>query len=132
MSKPLQWVLGICLVLLTLALVATMVVPLFLPSATAAGWGMMMNSGHMLGGRGMLESGRMMGGRFGGGMFLGPLLWIGLIVAGGVVLVRVFTRRPAAAAPSPAPAAPAATVCPHCAQPILVGWKACPACGEKL
>jgi hypothetical protein len=31
-----------------------------------------------------------------------------------------------------APSQPAAAQCPHCNQPIQAGWKACPACGERL
>ena len=63
---------------------------------------------------------------FGIGMFLWPLLFIGLIVLGVVWLVRTVATP---GAPQP-PAATAA--CAHCGKPIQAGWKACPYCGEKI
>lgn len=141
MSKVWQWVLGICVVLITLAVVATMVVPLFLPQAAAAGWGTVngMGPGHMFGGRGEFGGPMMgggfgrMGGFFGIGMFLGPLFVLALLVAGVVVLVRALRPRPAAGLAAPAPAAPAAAApCAHCSQPLQAGWKVCPYCGEKI
>lgn len=129
MSKTWQWVIGICVVVVTLAAAAALVVPLFLPPA-AAGWGGMP---HMARGGGMMGGFGRGGGTFmGAGRLLGPLAFVGLIVLGVVMLVRVFApARPAGAVTPPlAPATPAP--CAHCGQPLLAGWKACPYCGEKL
>ncbi len=127
MSKTWQWVIGICVVVVTLAAAATLVVPLFLPQA-AAGWGGMP---HMLRGEPMMGGFGRGGAFMGAGRLLGPLVFVGLIVLGVVMLVRVFAPARPAGAVTP-PLAPAATPCAHCGQPLLAGWKACPYCGEKL
>ncbi len=137
MSKALQWILGLCAVLLVAALVFSVVAPYFLPAraVTAYGgmmgpehWGMMgrgLNPGHMLGGFGVRAP---FFGLAGLGMLAVPLLLIGLVVLGLAALLR---RNPPAAAPLPP--APVATVpCAHCGQPLQPGWKACPNCGEKV
>ena len=59
---------------------------------------------------------------FGGFMFLGPILFIGLIVLGVVWLVRALTPTQ--------PVAP--TTCTHCGKTLQPNWKACPYCGEKV
>ncbi len=127
MSKALQWIIGICAVLLVLAIVFSTVAPFFLPGqaytgVNGYGYGMM-GRGHMFGG------GNMMGfGGFGIGMLFFPLLLLGLTVLGIVWLVRAVS-----APRSAAPLAPAATApCAHCGYALQPGWKACPNCGEKV
>lgn len=140
MSKGLQWVIGICLVLAIGVLIFSVVAPFFLPRVAVTMPGNMPGQyywrgfgfggpGHMFGGRGMM-------GGFGfpflrAGFLIGPLLIIGLLVLGAVWL----TRRRSAPVPTPTPAAPApaaTTPCAHCGQPLEAGWKACPYCGEKV
>jgi hypothetical protein len=66
------------------------------------------------------------------GMFLWPLLLIGLIVLGVVWLVQSVARPAMPQAPA-APQPPAPTVvCAHCGKPLQAGWMACPYCGEKI
>jgi hypothetical protein len=126
MSKGLQWVIGISVVLIVAAVVFSTVWPFFAPSTAwggAPGFGMM-GPGHMFGGRGMMGGFGMP--FFGFGMLLWPLLFIGLIVLGAVWLIRSVAR-PTAVQP------PAATVaCAHCGKPLQPGWMACPYCGEKV
>ncbi len=120
MSKTLQWIVGVSVGLIALAIVFSLVAPFFLPQTGWAGAAHpMMQPGHMFGGRNMMGFGMPF---FGFGMLLVPALFIGLIVLGVVWLVRATT----AAAPQ------LAAVCPHCGKPIAAGWKACPHCGEKL
>jgi len=125
MSKVLQWIIGISVVLIVVTVIFSTVWPFFAPrTGLGGGYGYgMMGPGHMGGGG-------MMGGFgmpfFGIGMFLWPLLFIGLIVLGVVWLVRTVAT-PGALQP---PAATAA--CAHCGKPIQAGWKACPYCGEKI
>jgi hypothetical protein len=138
MSKALQWVLGVSAVVLTLAIVASLVVPFFLPQAAVAGWRGMGGPGHMFG------SGPMMGGfgrsvmggwaMFGLGRLLWPLLMVGLIVLGVVWLIRAVSapRMPAAAVTPAAVPSALPTPCAHCGQPLQAGWKACPYCGEMV
>lgn len=147
MSKVLQWIVGICLVLVAVAIIASLVVPLvFGGFGVAAGRGAQQfgngrlfgfgGPGHMFlfGGRGMMGGFRMP--FFGLGMLIGPLVIIGLVL----LVVLLLTRRsPAPAAQVVTPAAPAAvapapttTPCAHCGQPLEAGWKACPYCGEKV
>jgi len=126
MSKALQWVIGIAVVLLVAAVVFSTVWPLVAARAGLdGGYGYgMMGPGHMFGGRHMLGGFGMP--FFGFGMVLWPLLFIGLIALGAVWLVRATARL---GAPQP----PAATIaCAHCGQPLQAGWKACPYCGEKV
>ena len=122
MSKTLQWVIGVSVILIMATVVLSTLWPLFAPNIGWAGYGMM-GPGHMYGG------GNMMGGFwmpfFGILMLLGPLLFVGLIMLGGVWLVRnmgtLFTPQP-----------PAAAVCANCGKPLQAGWKVCPYCGEKI
>jgi len=145
MSRVLQWLIGICFVLVTAALVFTLVAPFVIPRVGLAVPGMGPRIG---GGFGIYGPGHMFGGRMMGGFglpFLGLARFIiPLLIVIGVILliVALFTRRspapaaamPAPAASMPAPAAPmpATTPCAHCGQPLEPGWKACPYCGEKI
>jgi hypothetical protein len=132
MSKSLQWVIGISVVLIVAAVIFSTVWPLF---AARVGWtvpgmmgpGYMMGPGHMTGGGGMMGGWGMMP-FFGAGMLLWPLLIVGLVVFGAVWLVRNL-KTPVA---PPAPAVSFGQACAHCGQPLQAGWKACPACGEKV
>ena len=121
MNKGLQWTIGISVGLIALAIVAATVLPLFLPNAGWSGYGMM-GPGHMFSG------GPMIGGFgmpfFSIGMWLLPLLFVGVIALGIVWLVRAIT-------PSGMPPATNA-MCAHCGKPLQAGWKACPYCGEKV
>ncbi len=124
MSRTLQWIIGIAVVLMVVAIIFSIIAPFFFPRT--GGYGMM--------GPGMMGSG-MMGGlglsTFGPGMItmlLWPVLIIGLIVLGVVWLVRNIGM---AAAPQP-PAAAVREACAHCGKPLQPGWKACPYCGEKV
>jgi hypothetical protein len=142
MSRVLQWLIGICFILVTAAIVFSLVAPFFISRVGLAVSGMGPRFG---GGFGFYGPGRMFGGRMMGGFGL-PFLGLGglvglLIVIGLIVLVvALFTRRgpamaapaPAAVMPAPAPSAPATTPCAHCGQPLEAGWKACPYCGEKI
>ena len=118
MNKTLQWTIGISVVLIVIAMVFSSIAPYMFPNTT---YGMMGNG--MMGGSG----GGMMGGGFGfmpfgGFMFLGPILFIGVIVLGVMWLVRALT-----------PTQPVAlTTCTHCGKTIQPNWKACPYCGEKV
>jgi len=126
MSKVLQWIIGISVVLIVISVIFSTVWPFF-ASRTGLGGGYgygMMGPGQMYGGGGMMGGFGMP--FFGIGMFLWPLLFIGLIVLGVVWLVRTVATP---GAPQP-PAATAA--CAHCGKPIQAGWKACPYCGEKI
>ncbi len=147
MSKALQWIIGICFVVVAVAIIASLVAPLvFGGFGVAAGRGIQRfgdgrmfgfwGPGHMFmfGGRGMMGNFGMP--FFGLGMLIGPLVIIGLVVLAVVLLTR---RSPAPAAQAAAPVAPAAiapapatTPCAHCGQPLEAGWKACPYCGEKV
>ncbi|MBM4423251.1 MAG: zinc ribbon domain-containing protein [Chloroflexi bacterium] len=130
MSKPLQWVLGICAVLIVLSIVASNILPFFAPQLGLNNYGYgMMGPGHMAGG-GHMFGGRSMMGSFGGmsffgfGMLLWPILWLALIALGIVWLVRTVSAPRAPAVPQAA--------CAHCGKPIQPGWKACSHCGEKI
>ena len=100
MSKTLQWTLGLCAVLITLAIVFSMVYPFFAPQSAQGGhdYGMM-GPGHMWGGRHMLGGFGMP--FFGFGMLLGPLFFFGLIALGIVWLVRATSRAGAPQPPAP-------------------------------
>jgi hypothetical protein len=143
MSKGLQWLIGICVVLVVAAMVFSFVAPFFFSRVGLAVPGVdprlgggrefgFWGPGHMFGGRGMMGG---LGGPFMGlRMLIGPLVVIGLIV----LVVALFTRKsPApmaanAAAPAPAAPAPLTSPCAHCGKPLETGWKACPYCGEKV
>jgi hypothetical protein len=144
MSRVLQWLIGICFILVTAAIVFSLVAPFFLSrvglaiagTAPQLGRGFGFGPGHMFGGRMMMGGFRLP--FMGLGMLIGPLIIIGLII----LVVALFTRRspapaaaaaiPAAPMPAPSPVAPATTPCTHCGQPLEAGWKACPYCGEKV
>lgn len=132
MSKALQWIIGICAVLLVLAIVFSTVAPFFIPGqaytgVNGYGYGMM-GRGHMFGGGNMMGFGGFGGPLLGIGMLFFPLLLLGLTVLGIVWLVRAVSAPRAAA-----PLAPAATApCAHCGYALQPGWKACPNCGEKV
>jgi hypothetical protein len=119
MSKTLQWIIGLAVILIVASIIFSTVMPFFFPRT--GGYGMM--GPGMMGGYGMGMP------FFGWGMMtmlLWPVLFIGLIVLGVVWLVRSLATP---AAPPP----PAAVVhCAHCGQPLQPGWKACPYCGEKV
>jgi hypothetical protein len=101
-------------------------------------WGMgpgMMGRGGMMGGwcpwcggTGRLGGGGLMGGLF--GLIFGllalliPIGLLGLLIVGGVWLVRNVGR-------ATAPPAPAKT-CPSCGRPTEPDWQNCPYCGEEL
>lgn len=111
MTKSLQWILGVAVLVIALAVAASLVLPFFSPAG--AGYGMM--GPGMMGGWGGMPF-------FGFGMFLWPLLPIGLVVAGAVWLVRGLSR------PTPT----ATRACPSCGSALQAEWKACPHCGEKV
>lgn len=122
MSKGFQWTLGVSAVLITLAVIASTILPFFFPQTGWGGYGSV-GPGSMYGG------GTMMGGlgMFGIGMFLVPLFFIGLIVVGIVWLIKSV----ATPAGPQLPATTASAYCVHCGKPLQAGWKACPYCGEK-
>ena len=119
MSKTLQWIIGIAVVLIVASIIFSTVMPFFFPRT--GGYGMM--GPGMMGGFGMGMP------FFGFGMItmlLWPALFIGLIIIGVVWLVQNIGTHTA-------PQSPAATAnCAHCGKPLQPGWKACPYCGEKL
>ncbi len=145
MSRFLQWLIGICLVLVTAAIVFSLVAPFVISRAglVAPGMGSRIGGGFGFFGPGHMFGGRMMGGFgmpfLGLGMFIVPVLIIIGVIA---LIAALFTRRspapaaampmPAASMPAPAAPAPATTPCAHCGQPLEAGWKACPYCGEKI
>ncbi|MFB0545473.1 MAG: zinc ribbon domain-containing protein [Anaerolineae bacterium] len=80
------------------------------------------------GGTGLFGCGGLMGGLFGLiftllGLLI-PIGLLGLLIVGGVWLVRNIGG-------ATAPPAPAKT-CPGCGRPIEPGWQHCPYCGEEL
>lgn len=116
MSKTLQRIIGIAVVLIVTSVIFSTIMPFFMPRTGGYGPGMM--GGYGMGmpffGFGMIA------------MLLWPVLVIGLIVLGAVWLVRNIGTP---AAPQP----PAAAMnCAHCGKPLQPGWKACPYCGEKV
>jgi hypothetical protein len=125
MSKALQWIIGLGVVLIVASIIFSTVWPFFAPRVGWSGYDNgMMGPGHMWGGRGMLgEFGMPL---FAGGMFIWPLLVIGLIVAGVAWLVRGFGTSRAVSPPA------ASLNCAHCGRPLQADWKACPYCGEKV
>jgi predicted lipid-binding transport protein (Tim44 family) len=142
MSRLLQWLIGLGVLVLVLALAFSVVAPYFFPRAVALAMPMMnpglharMHAGDwtgpMMGGRGGMMGGW---GGFGLARLIGPLTLLALVGLGAYLLAR----RPAPVALPPAPVAQAAVVpaaqavCAHCGQPVQAGWKACPYCGEKL
>lgn len=160
MSKGLQWCIGICVMLITIALVFATVAPFFLPRAVVTISGTppavgqnqpptfsFRGPGYMFGGPNRMFGGRGMMGIGGFGMpFMrgGFFLYLGLVViiVGVVLLGAVWlsrrNRAPVAAAPAAfsapaaAPAPAAAISCSHCGKPLQAEWKVCPYCGEKI
>lgn len=65
-------------------------------------------------------------GLFGLGMLVVPLLFVGLLVLGGVWLVRSM------APPAAPPQLGASASCANCGKALQANWKACPYCGEKV
>ena len=101
-------------------------------------WGMgpgMMGRGGMrggwcpwCGGTGQFGGGGLLGGLFGLlftllGLLI-PLGLLGLLILGGVWLVRSIGGTTAAVPPSP--------TCSHCGRPVQADWQHCPHCGEEL
>ena len=150
MKNVLKWAAIILGILIVLVLVASPFLLRFGFARTALnidphGWN------GMIPGRGF-PGPRMMGGfGFFGGMgmmffrFLGQILLLGLIVAGVIALVRVFsTPHPAAlpaayvntsvAAPAaaPVPAPVQTSPCKACGKELQPDWTYCPFCGEKV
>jgi hypothetical protein len=139
MSRLLQWVLGICAVLVTAALIFSAALPLFAPRLGLAGDGWTMGPGRMFG-RGWAGPGHMFGGMTGGfglpffgfGGFFGPLLFLGLLALGVFLLVRGASRPAPGQPPAPSQAPVAATPCANCGRPLQPEWVACPYCGERV
>lgn len=144
MSKALQWVIGIGVVLMVAAFVFSSVAPFFLPRVglvrapiTAAPNGrfaptMPFGPGFMFGlGRAGLRPPFF--GLFGVLACVWPLLLIGLVVWG----ISALTQRPApmrAAPPAiPMPPAPVSqAACSNCGQPLQADWRHCPNCGQAV
>jgi hypothetical protein len=126
MSKPLQWIVGVAVVVIVAAVVISTLWPLF---AAGAGWtgAGMMGSGHMMAGGGHMTGGFGMP-FLGLGMMLWPLLIVGLVVFGIVWLVQNL-KPPVSQSIPPASVGQA---CAHCGNPLQPNWKACPYCGEKV
>ena len=117
MSKPLQWIIGVSLVVILAATLFSTVMPFFFPRT--GGYGMM--GPHGMGGFGMPMFG------FGMAAMLGwPLLALGLLIFGAMWLVRQL------GATATSSASAATSVCSHCGKPLQPDWKACPHCGEKV
>ncbi|MGD2176605.1 MAG: zinc ribbon domain-containing protein [Anaerolineae bacterium] len=128
-------ILAFGLVVMLIVLIGLSLLPTFFGGGY---WGM---------GPGMMWRGGMRGGwcpwcggtgRFGGGVLGGffgllltllglliPLGLLGLLIVGGVWLVRSVSRS------TPPPMAPP-TACPSCGQPVASDWRNCPYCGEEL
>ncbi len=145
MSRVLQWLIGICFVLVTAAIIFSLAAPFVISRMGLAmpGVGPRIGGGFGFYGPGHMFGGRMMGGFglpfLGLGMFIVPVLIVIGVIA---LIVALFTRRspapaaampaPSASMPAPVAPAPATTPCAHCGQPLEAGWKACPYCGEKI
>jgi hypothetical protein len=146
MSKGLQWVIGIGVVLVVVAMIFSSLAPFLLPRLGLAAAPQLTGPMGMFGRDMPFRPGFMFGqGRIGGRLpFMGlfglagciwPLLLAGLIV----YAITLFGRRPApyvaqpplaAAPPMPAPPAPVSqAVCANCGQPLQPGWRHCPNCG---
>ena len=75
---------------------------------------------HMFGGFGFLGGWFMML-----GMFILPLAVLGLLIVGGIVLVKGVIR-------PQTPALVVARTCVHCGKALQQDWVNCPFCGEKV
>ena len=153
MSKGLQWVIGIGVVLVVAAVVFSSVAPFFLPRAAVSGAPLFIAPFTRVGPRFPLFprffgpaplGGRMpFFGFFGLAGCLWPLLLAGLII----LAISLFSRRPAplpvapissgataVAAPVAAPlgGAPSQAACANCGQPLQAGWRHCPNCGTPV
>ncbi len=145
MSKALQWVIGLGVVLMVVAVVFSSAAPYFLPRTMMSRAPLAGEPARVFGPRlpflpGFLFGPGQLGLRFPFLRLFGltacvwPLLIVGLIVLG----LSLLTRRPAPPpmmmppAP-PAPAAPVSqTVCAQCGQPLQAGWRHCPNCGTPV
>ena len=125
MSRGLQWILGVSAVLIALAVIASIVLPFFFPQTGWGGWQGMLGPNHMFGGGPMMGGLGTMG-LFGLGMLVVPLVFVGLVVLGGVWLVRSM------APPAAPPQLAAGVFCANCGKALQANWKACPHCGEKV
>jgi len=149
MSKLLQWIIGIGVVLVVLAVAFSVVAPFLLPRlglapAISGPYGRVMPRmpfmpGFMFGmGRYGFRAPFM--GLFGMLSCLWPLLLIGLIIWAVTALSVRNTPQPMApqapqtmAAQSPLPPAPVSqATCPECGQPLQPGWRHCPNCGKAI
>jgi hypothetical protein len=143
MSKGLQWVIGIGVVLVVVAVVFSSVAPFFLPRAAVSGAPQFTVPNRIFGPRlpflpGFLFRPGRLGPRmpffslFGLAGCIWPLLLAGLIV----LAMLALTRRPVAPPPVAQPAAPPApvsqAVCSNCGQPLQPGWRHCPNCGTAV
>ena len=143
MSKGLQWVIGIGVVLVVAALVFSSVAPLFLPRAGLTGAPQFSAPFSRVAPRfpflpGFIRPGLVVRrmpffGFFGLAGCVWPLLLAGLIV----LAISLFSRRPAppvlTAAPPASPAAAASPlVCANCGQPLQPGWRHCANCGAPV
>jgi hypothetical protein len=144
MSKLLQWVIGIGVVVMVIAVIFASVAPLVLPRL---GLAMAPATTSRVMPRMPFYPGFMFGlgrpgfrppffGLFGLLSCLWPLLLVGLFVW---VLVSLTRRQtplasvPPMAAQSPLPPAPASlAVCSECGQPLQPGWRHCPSCGKAV
>ena len=122
-------VLAFGLIALIVLLVGVSLLPMFF-----GGWGMMGRGGMMggwcpwCGGTGRFGGGGLLGSFF-GLIFtllalLGPIGLLGLLIAGGIWVVRSMSG----AATPPAPA----ETCPGCGRPTEHNWRNCPYCGAPL
>ena len=151
MSKGLQWVIGIGVALVVVAIVFSSLAPFLLPRAAAAGAPRFTLPNRIFGPRIPLIPGfPFRFGPFGRRMpffslfglagCIWPLLLAGLII----LAISAFSRRPVAPAAlpplAPPPAAQAAAppapvsqaVCSNCGQPLQPGWRHCPNCGTLV
>jgi len=146
MSKALQWVVGIGVVLVVAIVAAASLAPIVLPRlGLAAAVPPFRSPMYMYGPRMPFRPGFPfgLGGRmpFMGLFGLAGCLWPLLLAALIVLAISAFSRRPAPylmpppqAPMPPAPAAAPASqaVCANCGQPLQPGWRHCPNCGTPV
>jgi zinc-ribbon domain len=148
MSKGLQWVIGIGVVLVVAALVFSNVAPFFLPRAAASGAPLFVAPFSQVAprfpffwrfvGPGRVGPRLPFMGFFGLAGCLWPLLLAGLII----LAFSLFSHRPAPLPVAPTPpaatavavpsAAPGQAACANCGQPLQPGWRHCPNCGTPV